>query len=248
MESKTELTSESTIEQVKDLLQMLESGDEKNAQLTLDKLSGGRHNNLFSEIGKLTRQLHEAISEFQMDNRIIQIAGHQIPDAKERLNYVIEQTESAANKTMDGVETCIPLADGIKQDCDQLLSEWARMYRRELKPGEFRELAQQIEEFLAKTGKEAGDLHTLLTDVLLAQDYQDLTGQVIRKVITLVHDVEENLVEMIKMFGGVESYEKEKANTEKVTGAEGPIINKEQRDDVVSGQDDVDDLLSSLGF
>ena len=81
----------------------------------------------------------------------------------------------------------------------------------------------------------------------MAQDYQDLTGQVIRKVITLVQDVEENLVELVKMFGRVDEYNQAQQQPKKTTGVEGPVVDKD-REDVLTNQDDVDDLLSSLGF
>ncbi|MEC9169813.1 MAG: protein phosphatase CheZ, partial [Pseudomonadota bacterium] len=93
----------------------------------------------------------------------------------------------------------------------------------------------------------------LLTEVLMAQGYQDLTGQVIRRVIDLVKEVEDSLVNMLTMFGerdGAEQTKPSSVKADKVDGveAEGPIIDADKRDDVVSGQDDVDDLLSSLGF
>jgi chemotaxis protein CheZ len=88
-----------------------------------------------------------------------------------------------------------------------------------------------------------------MTDVLMAQDFQDLTGQVIRKVIELVREVEDSLINMLTAFG-ISSEAMESKASPKVGDnlVEGPIVNKESRDDVVEDQDDVDDLLSSLGF
>jgi chemotaxis protein CheZ len=88
-----------------------------------------------------------------------------------------------------------------------------------------------------------------MTDVLMAQDFQDLTGQVIRKVIDLVHEVEESLIAMLTAFG-ITADQQQKSVLPKVGDnlVEGPIVNKENRNDVVEDQDDVDDLLSSLGF
>jgi chemotaxis protein CheZ len=81
----------------------------------------------------------------------------------------------------------------------------------------------------------------------MAQDFQDLTGQIIRRVITLVGEVEDRLVEILTVFGAEQSNKKE---TESKSGieAEGPIIDANDREDAVSSQDDVDDLLASLGF
>ena len=128
------------------------------------------------------------------------------------------------------------------------LVEWKKLTNRELEPGDFRKLAKKIESHLEKNKKDADELHDELNDVLMAQDYQDLTGQVIRQVITLVHDVEESMVHIIKMFGSMDGYNKIKSEGVVKKGVEGPVVNAENRNDVVKGQDEVDDLLSSLGF
>jgi chemotaxis protein CheZ len=242
-----------TIKQARALLAHLENEEIDDAKELINNLSAGasdspKNDQLFTEIGKLTRHLHEALASFNLDPRITNIAASEIPDAKDRLNYVIERTEEAANKTMDMVESCNQLADVIAKESDDLLNEWQKLYRRELSPGDFRVLCKRIETHLVKNKDTAQELNTGLSEVLLAQDYQDLTGQVIRQVITLVHDVEESMVNVIKMFGNMETYNQEKGKAVITEGVEGPVVNKEKRDDVVSGQDEVDDLLSSLGF
>ncbi|MFT6733683.1 MAG: chemotaxis protein CheZ [Polaribacter sp.] len=239
---------EQTIAQTKELLTHLEKNEIEDAQELIDTLASGGDEDLFVEIGKLTRNLHEALSNFRMDSRITDIAASEIPDAKERLNYVIEKTEEAANKTMDIVESCTVRSKTMSSDADGLLLEWKKLYSRELEPGEFRSLCKKIEKHLEKNKDDADDLHSELTQVLIAQDYQDLTGQVIRQVIELVQDVEESMVNIIKMFGSMDSYESAKSTPIIKKGVEGPVIDKDKRDDVVKGQDDVDDLLSSLGF
>ncbi len=131
--------------------------------------------------------------------------------------------------------------------------------RRELDADGFRELAKRIEQFLVHSGQDAGQLSAQLNDILLAQDYQDLTGQVIKRVTKLVTEVETNLVKLVWMAGQVDRYAgiehdhegmRDQAALEKERSAkgEGPQVAAETRKDVVSGQDDVDDLLSSLGF
>lgn len=237
-----------TIGQTRDLLAHLENNEIENAQELLNTLSKDSEENLFDEIGKLTRNLHEALTNFQMDSRITDIAASEIPDAKERLNYVIQKTEEAANKTMDKVESCTERSNNMAKDSEELLVEWKKLYSRELEPGDFRALCKKIETYLIKNKDDADTLHGELNDVLMAQDYQDLTGQVIRQVITLVHDVEESMVHIIKMFGSMDGYNKAKGKTVIKAGVEGPVVNTDKRDDVVQGQDEVDDLLSSLGF
>jgi len=237
-----------TINQTRDLLAHLENNEIEDAQEMIDSLATSGDDDLFIEIGKLTRNLHEALTNFQMDSRITDLAASEIPDAKERLNYVIEKTEEAANKTMDKVESCTQRSNTMAKDSEELLVEWKKLYNRELEPGDFRKLCNKIETHLQKNKNDADDLHGELTEVLMAQDYQDLTGQVIRQVITLVHDVEESMVHIIKMFGSMDGYNKAKGEVLIREGVEGPVVNAEVRNDVVQGQDEVDDLLSSLGF
>ncbi|WP_444994680.1 protein phosphatase CheZ [Aliikangiella sp. IMCC44359] len=239
---------EKTISQTRELLSLMEADAIDDAQELFDTLTRDGDEDLFKEIGKLTRHLHEALTNFQLDSRITDLAASEIPDAKDRLNYVIEKTEQAANKTMDKVDQCHQLADVISKDSEELLIEWQKLYRRELEPGDFRKLCKRIESHLVKNKNTSNELQAGLSEVLLAQDYQDLTGQVIRQVITLVHDVEESMVNVIKMFGNMDGYSQARDETKVVEGVEGPITNAEKRNDVVSGQDEVDDLLSSLGF
>ena len=137
-----------------------------------------------------------------------------------------------------------------EQQIEKILPEWKKLMTRQLEIGEFKSLCYDLDKFLEGSAEDSTKLTTLLTEVLMAQGYQDLTGQVIRRVIELVKEVEDSLVQMLTMFSSSEVDEKTKiseTDTDNVK-AEGPIIDADARDDVVSGQDDVDDLLSSLGF
>ena len=237
-----------TIDQTRELLSHLENNDIEDAQELTDSFSASGDDDLFKEIGKLTRNLHESLSNFQMDSKITDLAASEIPDAKERLNYVIEKTEQAANKTMDKVESCTARSVLMANESESLLVEWKKLYNRELEPGDFKKLYHRIEKHLQKNKNDADSMHIELTEVLMAQDYQDLTGQVIRQVITLVQDVEESMVHIIKMFGSIDGYNAAKDKPVIKEGVEGPVVNANKRDDVVQGQDQVDDLLLSLGF
>lgn len=125
-----------------------------------------------------------------------------------------------------------------------------------MKPDEFSELTKRISTFLDSAESNGKQLNKHLSDILLAQDYQDLTGQVIQKVAKMITDVEAQLVNLVAMAGhvdritGIEHEQSEPENTEEVdpNKGEGPQINAEEKEDVAASQDDVDDLLSSLGF
>ena len=245
-----------SLEDAKKLVILIENGENHAAHELLDSASGQSSIELFAEVGKLTRQLHDSLNNFQLVPRIINMANEDIPDAQKRLNYVIEATEEAANKTMDLVDNCMPIAEKLHNGIVNLMPQWNRLMNRELQLGEFNTLVNEMDSFLKDGNDESAKLTGLLSEVLLAQGYQDLTGQIIRRVIELVKEVEDNLVYMLTMFGGVESKEADKfaemtnkfENEADKIKAEGPILDADSRQDVASDQDDVDDLLSSLGF
>jgi chemotaxis protein CheZ len=250
---------ESTLKKhAQELVARLEEGNFSQAVLLINELNQVRDRGLYQEIGKLTRELHNAIVNFQIDPQASvanEVTG--IADATDRLSYVVQMTERAANRTMDLVEASTPLIESFGHDAHELHAEWSRFMRRELSAEEFRELAKRVGAFLGRSDEDAHKLSSLLNDILLAQDYQDLTGQVIKRVTSLVTQVESDLVKLVRMAGQVDRYagishdhEKliEEIQKEKSSKGEGPQIHADKREDVVSNQDDVDDLLSSLGF
>ncbi|OUR60308.1 protein phosphatase [Colwellia sp. 39_35_sub15_T18] len=238
-----------SLEQAKSLVEFLEADQQEKADALVAEIQNPINSELFAEIGKLTRQLHDSLTNFQLDSRLSDLATADIPDAKERLNYVITRTEEAANKTMDAVEAIFPVVDNIAEQARAVNPAWTKLMNNEIDLKEFKSLCGDIDTLLATTGKETSRIHSLMTDVLMAQDFQDLTGQVIRKVIDLVREVEDSLINMLTVFG-ISAEQAQTESTPKVGEnlVEGPIVNKENRDDVVEDQDDVDDLLSSLGF
>ncbi|MET0380244.1 MAG: protein phosphatase CheZ [Spongiibacteraceae bacterium] len=243
------------------LVERLENSDYPGATEMIRRLNETRDRTIYHEVGKLTRGLHEAIVNFQID------AGgsggfdteqmSKMANAQERLDYVINLTQKSADKTMDMVEQGMPVAAELGESARLLQADWQRLARREMNADEFRSLYTRIDEFLSKAGADSSNLSETFNSILLAQDFQDLSGQVIKKVITLVQEVEAQLVALMRMAGQVEELtgifrapdiaEKilQKAGAD--IAAEGPQI-KAGRTDVVSGQDQVDDLLSSLGF
>ena len=238
-----------SLEQARSLVEFLETDQQDKADALVAEIQNPINSELFAEIGKLTRQLHDSLTNFQLDSRLSDLATADIPDAKERLNYVITRTEEAANKTMDAVESIFPVVDNIANQVRAVNPSWTKLMNNEIDLKEFKSLCVDIDSLLITTGKETMRIHSLMTDVLMAQDFQDLTGQVIRKVIDLVREVEESLINMLTVFGisadNIQGNAKPKVGENLV---EGPIVNKKERDDVVEDQDDVDDLLSSLGF
>lgn len=236
-----------TLEQARLLVSLLEQGEFTKADNLLAEACAPNAHTLFEKVGQLTRQLHTSLQEFCIDSRIPVLATHEIPDAREHLNYVIDMTDKAANRTMDAVEASLPIADRLNDSIQAVLPHWQLLMTRSLDLGQFKVLCHQLDDFLKSSEADADILRKRLTEILMAQDFQDLTGQMIRRVIKLVQEIEIKLVEMLTMFGDVGT-EVPQSPTRSALEAEGPIINAQDRDDVVNGQDDVDDLLSSLGF
>ena len=251
---------ESTLKNnARQLVDSLEQGNFGEAVGLIHELNKARDRGLYHEVGKLTRELHNAIVNFQLDPRVPHATEvSQITDATERLNYVVTMTEKAANRTMDLVEQSAPMVNDISHEAHSLSVDWGRFMRREMSADGFRELAKRVELFLANSERDGAKISGHLNDILLAQDYQDLTGQVIKRVTQLVTEVESNLVKLMLMasqvdqFAGIEhNHDMLRAEQEKQkepSHGEGPQIHADKREDVASNQDDVDDLLSSLGF
>jgi chemotaxis protein CheZ len=240
--------------QANQLKDLVDSGNVAGALAIISELNETRDKTLYQEVGRLTRTLHESIRNFHIDtaNTSSNEDASKIEDASDRLAYVVDMTNKAANKTLDLVEETMPYASGISTEAKQLKDDWSRLQRKEMKPEEFRALTSKMGTFLSKLCNDSDKVYSNLTAILLAQDFQDLTGQVINRVTTLVKDVEENLVKLVTMAGKVDqmtgNVQQEAKKQETNMQGEGPQMNAEVRDDVVSGQDDVDDLLSSLGF
>ncbi|WP_426417575.1 protein phosphatase CheZ [Aestuariirhabdus sp. LZHN29] len=252
----TELESDLKV-QAQKLVELLETGDMSAAINVINELNEMRDKSLYREVGRLTRALHESLMNFHIDSGITGTDQEQIShmvDASDRLDYVTKMTEGAANKTMDIVEACAPAAAQLGTEAKVLNQEWQRFTSRQMAPDEFRDLSKRIGPFLAETEQRSIDLGNSLNEIIIAQDYQDLTGQVIKRVVSLVSEIEDSLVHLVKMAGkvdqmtGIEHEEFTAKPAATSIEAEGPQIKKDQRDDVVSGQDEVDDLLSSLGF
>ncbi|EKO3454911.1 protein phosphatase CheZ [Vibrio fluvialis] len=236
-----------SLEQAKELVQLLEDGQQDSANLLVKQLYESERNPMLQEIGALTRDLHDSLNQFHIDERMSQIANDEIPDARDRLHYVIEKTEVAANKTMDAVDRCMPIADSLHESLLLVRPQWNELMHGKIELSEFKALCHRIDNILSQIEGDSSELRGQLTEILMAQDFQDLTGQIIRRVITLVNEVEKRLVDILTVFGTNQIEQQDKAKKAS-TEPEGPILNPHERSDAVSSQDEVDDLLSSLGF
>lgn len=238
------ILAEDNIARVKDLLATLERGDEEGANEVLDDLTRIRESEIYKEMGKLTRELHDAITAFGMDEQLSNLAQSEIPDARQRLRHVIDMTDQAAHRTLTAVEESLPLCEELESRSIVLQDDWKRFKQRDMDLDEFKQLAQRLDTFFDSNSGDAGKIKEYLTNVLMAQDFQDLTSQIIKKVIKLVEEVESNLVEIIKLTGAKDTGANRQKKQDELAGPVVPGVNEAE----INNQDDVDDLLSSLGF
>ncbi len=250
--NENNICSDDGLEYAKKLVACIEQGHQEEAEKVMEDLSALRENHLFQELGKLTRDLHDTMVGFQLDSKIADMAATDIPDAAERLNHVITLTEQAADKTLSAVEASMLLFDELRKKSEKLHGNWDRFRKRDMDVDEFRSMSAELDEFFQWLDQKTPEISSSLSDIMMAQGFQDLTGQIIGRVITLVQDVEEGLVGLIRMTGQrmhvPGTVEKDKKKDGAAIEAVGPAVPGVDKGDIVNNQDDVDDLLSSLGF
>jgi len=235
-------------EQVRELAtalsESLAGGWNADADRRLGQLTGLHESALYAEVGRLARDLHAAITRFTTDERIVALARSELPDAKARLDYVNAHSEEAAHRTLSAIEAAQPMARALGERAAALSAGLIRLRERDLEPCEFHKSVDALGRFLNDAAADAARIIEGLNDVLLAQQFQDLTGQVLRRVTALIHEMEGHLILMLKAHGTVSA---PGTGATVSIAAEGPSL--VATDPIrVTGQDEVDALLSDLGF
>jgi len=197
---------------------------------------------VIDQIGHMTRTLHDALRELGL-NKKIEKAASSIPDARDRLNYVATLTHQAAERVLNATEAAQPLVESMEVEAHRLSGQWQRMFEKQLDVEEFKDLAKQTRAFLQEVPRQTKATHAYLMEIMMAQDFQDLTGQVIKKIIDITENLEQQLLALLLENAPA------KVKAELDTGLlNGPAINPGGRKDVASSQKRVDDLLEGLGF
>ena len=197
---------------------------------------------LLNKLGQLTRTLHESLRELGYD-RLVEQAASSIPDARERLTYVATMTERAAERVLNATDAARPLQDQMCTTAADLSSGWKKVYAGRMQVEEFKTLAGSTVEFLERVPENTKATSAQLMEIVMAQDFQDLTGQVIKRINELAHHFEQQLLKLL-----IENT----PENQRPPGSEGllngPVVNPERAGDVAHTQAQVDDLLESLGF
>lgn len=197
---------------------------------------------VINQVGQMARKLHDTLRELGLHTEI-EKAASTIPDARDRLNYVATLTQQAAERVLNATEAAQPVVDKLGSESQRLASQWDMLFEKKLDVQQFKDLVMQTHAFLHETPKQTKATNAYLVEIMMAQDFQDLTGQVIKKIIHLTQEMEQQLVSLL--LENAPAAVKAEINTGLLNG---PVINGAGRNDVVTSQDQVDDLLESLGF
>lgn len=232
------------------------SGDSDDLQALFDDVAGQKAeeapaaehdahehscDTVFQKVGVMTRHLHDTLRELGYD-KAVQEAATALPDAKSRLLYIGQMTEQAASRVLNATDIARPIQDDMHDRSSVLAKQWDKLYANELSPEEFKSLAAQTRAFMHAIPQQTKSTNDQLMEIMMAQDFQDLTGQVIKKIVELAQSLENQLLQVL-----IESMPEDKKDAN--AGLKnGPVIDATGRTDVVTDQGQVDDLLESLGF
>ena len=201
----------------------------------------GSARELRDRVGRLTRDLHESLQALRLDVTLADMAT-EIPDARNRLKYVTEMCERSAQKVLDTLDELSPLQDANRDDAKALLSRWNRMLDDRKRPEEgYMRLFESTRAHLQTSIERTDKTSSLHSDIMMAQDFQDLTGQVCRKIEGITERIESQLLKLLIDTAPEDHRARHKEMLE------GPQV-VTGRADAVTSQSEVDDLLSSLGF
>ncbi|WP_306397478.1 protein phosphatase CheZ [Telluria beijingensis] len=199
------------------------------------------HEEVLSRIGHMTRALHESLRGLGLD-KLIEKAASDIPDARDRLDYVARLSEQAAKKVLDATDAAGPLQDGIETRSTELSGAWQALLDKGASEAEWRAMAERTIAGLDASAAATVATRSELMNIMMAQDFQDLTGQVIGRITGIAQNLEKQLVQVLIDFAPSE------IKRELDNGLlNGPQI-KPTGTEVVANQGQVDDLLDSLGF
>ncbi|HYC42582.1 MAG TPA: protein phosphatase CheZ [Noviherbaspirillum sp.] len=216
-----------------------ESGDgENNAEAEFVDQSGKP---MYERLGGIVRMLHDSLRELGYDRSLSDVAS-QISDAQGRLNHVASLTEQAANKVLNAVDTCMPEQDTLGKKAQDMESRWAQLFDGKLSIEEFKALAGDSKQFAAVVMEATEAEKARLLDIMMAQDFQDITGQLIKKIVTITNRVENELAQLLRDNAPpeVKAAIAENKPVELMQGPSAP--------GAAMAQDDVDSLLADLGF
>ncbi|GGC92225.1 protein phosphatase CheZ [Undibacterium terreum] len=201
-----------------------------------------QHDELLTRVGHMTRLLHDSLRGLGLD-KLLERAADDIPDARDRLEYVARMSEQAAQRVLNATDVAIPLQESLDTGAKKISADLQSLLGQAATVEQYQQQASQTLEYLKSVSGSSAETKSHLMDIMMAQDFQDLTGQVIKRVTELAQNLEQQLVQLLIDYSPGE--------IKRDTGdglLNGPQINPTGNADVVADQGQVDDLLDSLGF
>ena len=190
---------------------------------------------VFQQLGAITRQLHDALNQLGVMPKL-QIAAQGLPDARSRLHYIADKSAAAAEKVLNAVDRAKAVHFTLNEQTRQIAAAVLKDPVRAVATGAVLNFVGEMEAATERVDQQ-------LTEIMLAQDFHDLTGQVMARVIALASDLEDGLVKLL-----IQAAPHEVTQRTDFDSLDGPVVEPQGRTDVVSGQSEVDDLLASMGF
>jgi chemotaxis protein CheZ len=229
------LTQAERLTMAQRLVDAIAAGDEATEHEVADAIGRARFAEMYTELDRITRQMQDTLCNVGVTHQLARLAHKELPGAQLRLTQVMDLTEDAANKTLNAVEEALPLAQRLVNLASDSLAEGDVA-------GTPPDLPASIREVLEAVAGDAGLLRERLSDVMLAQGFQDLTGQIMRPVVQLVGELTASLEATL----GIERDAQAEEDSE--SKGHGPAVKGLNDSQSVSGQQDVDDLMASLGL
>jgi len=197
---------------------------------------------MYERLGGIVRMLHDSLRELGYDRSLSDVAN-QITDAQGRLEHVASLTEQAANKVLNTVDTCMPAQDVLGKDAKDMEDRWTNLFEGKLSIEEFKKLAGDSKQFATKVLAASDAEKARLLDIMMAQDFQDITGQLIKKIVVITNQVELELAQLLRDNAPPEVKAAMAAENKPAELMQGPSA-----PGTAMAQDDVDSLLADLGF
>lgn len=227
----------------------LDAGDDAAFNQAFEQLREGMNAEFMPELRRITESAREALQRFVEDTRLDDLAANEVPDARKRLAHVVKMTDEAAHRTLDLVERSGPIVSQASRDAAELLEAWGAYPHRDRVGGSL--WPERAQSYLERALKDMDQVRGNLNEMLMAQGYQDLTGQIIRGVISLVGELETMLGQLVRLSNGDETMRSLRVLPSTVADLSrgvGPTVPGVQGAAAsVSDQDDIDALLKNFG-